>query len=98
LWVKGPVGYGQHWARIAGAFRDFEEDPRFHVFRHEEITGDSGFADRLGTLLDMRLSPRAWATRVSETPKTRPDLLERAELSVLVRACRREAALWGYEI
>jgi hypothetical protein len=97
-WVKGPVGYGENWVRMAGAFRGFEADPRFHLFRHEEITGDPGFADRLGRLLDMRLSPGAWATRLSETPKPPPGPLERAELFVLARACRREAARWGYEI
>jgi len=97
-WVKGPVGYAENWARMAGTFRDFGVEDRFHLFRHEDIVGDPGFADRLGTLLNMRLSPEAWATKMSETPKVPPGLMERAELSVLARACRREATRWGYEI
>jgi hypothetical protein len=97
-WVKGPGGYAENWVRMARTFRELEDDPRFHVFRHEDIAGDAGFADRLGTLLRMQLSPAAWATRISETRKAPPRLLERAELSVITRACRREAALWGYQI
>jgi hypothetical protein len=97
-WVKGPVGYAENWVRMARAFRGFEEDPRFHLFRHEDITGDPAFAERLGGLLGMQLSSEAWATRVGETRKTAPRVLERAELAVVARLCRDEAARWEYQI
>jgi hypothetical protein len=97
-WVKGPVGYAENWVRMARAFRGFQEDPRFHLFRHEDIAGDPAFAERLGGLLGMQLSSEAWATRVGETRKTTPSALERAELAVLARACRQEAAYWDYQV
>ena len=97
-WVKGPVGYAENWVRTARAFRGFADDPRFHLLRHEDVLDDPGFAERLGGLLDMRLSPTAWATRVGETRKTAPGALERAELAVLARLCRDEAAQWEYQV
>jgi len=97
-WVKGPVRYAENWVRMARAFRSFGDDPRFHLLRHEDIVGDPGFAERLGRLLDMRLSPTAWATQVGGTEKTMPGALERAELAVLARLCRDEAAAWGYRV
>jgi hypothetical protein len=97
-WVKGPVGYAENWVRMARAFRGFEDDPRFHLFRHEDISGDPGFADLLGGLLDMRLSATAWATRVGGIGQSAPGALERAELAVLARLCRAEAAHWEYRV
>jgi hypothetical protein len=97
-WVTGPVGYGHNWVRMARTFREFRNDPRFQVFRHEDITGDAGFAHRLGGALDMDLSPAVWATRVGDTRKSAPSGLERAELGVLARVCRDEAAQWEYPV
>jgi Sulfotransferase family len=97
-WVKGPVGYAENWVRMARAFRGFEEDPRFHLFRHEDITGDLAFAERLGGLLGIELSSAAWSIRVGETRKTAPGVLERAELAVVARLCRDEATRWEYQI
>lgn len=97
-WVTGPVGYGHNWVRMARTFRELRHDPRFLVFRHEDITGDPAFVDRLGRLLDMDLSPAAWATRVGDTRKAAPGPLERAELAVLARLCRDEAAQWEYSV
>jgi hypothetical protein len=97
-WVKGPVGYAENWVRMARAFREHQDDPRFHVFRHEDITGDPGFASRLGLLLHMTLAPQAWSTRVGDTSKAAPGVLERAELAVLRHACRGEASEWEYRL
>jgi hypothetical protein len=97
-WVNGPVGYAENWVRSARAFRGLAGDPRVHLFRHEDIAHDPGFADRLGGLLDMKLSATAWATRVGGTRQTAPSALERAELAVLARLCRAEAAQWDYRV
>jgi hypothetical protein len=97
-WVTGPGGFAHNWVRMARAFRDLGDRPRVHLFRHEDITGDPGFAARLGAMLDMSLSSTAWASRVGETRLADPGVLERAELAVVARACRDEAARWEYRI
>ena len=97
-WISGPVGFGSTWVRMAQAFRGLDSDPRFHVFRHEDISGDAGFAAKLGELLDMRLSAAAWATRVGATRQTAAGAWERTELAMLAHVTRREAAHWDYRV
>jgi hypothetical protein len=46
----------------------------------------------------MKLSADAWATRVGETRKHPPGVLERVELAVLTQVCREEAAQWDYPV
>lgn len=97
-WVSGPAGFSRTWVALAAAFRELRGDPRFHVFRHEDIAGDPAFADRLGERLEMTLSADAWATRVGGTRSREPGPVERAEVALVARACRAEAARWEYRV
>lgn len=97
-WVKGPMGYGRVWAQMAATFRGFENDPRFLVFRYEEIAGSPAFPKTLGDSLEMELDPRAWSTKVGSVGEHAVSFLARAELAALRRICRNEASAWGYEL
>ncbi|MEQ6901066.1 sulfotransferase [Nocardioides sp. YIM 152588] len=96
-WIKGPRGYSRNWIRVARAFRTYRDDPRFHIFRHEDIAGDPDFPDALGQSLGLRLDPAVWRTVVGATEKRRTTLLERAEFAIVRSQTRTEAALWDYK-
>lgn len=97
--VAGPRAYGQVWRDMAETFRQRQSDPRFHVYRHEDIAGQKSFPADLGRRLDMRLDPGAWSSIVgSRASPVRVGAIERIELRILRSYLRSEARMWEYQI